>query len=126
MTKEKNQKVENQLKDLEIQMAKLEKQIEELTEMEKTNPEGKVLSGSILTFAGHKAYYLYGASSNEYRDYLPNYNMQLTMMRIARDRGAKTYDFGGQVIIRIKTLNTLVSGSSKKCGDKTQCENRRI
>ncbi len=95
LTKEKNQKVENQLKDLDVQMAKLEKQIEELTEMEKTSPEGKVLSGAILTFAGHKAYYLYGASSNEYRDYLPNYNMQLTMMQIARERGAKTYDFGG-------------------------------
>ncbi|GGB08135.1 N-acetyltransferase [Macrococcus hajekii] len=93
--KEKNQKIENQIKDLDIQLAKLEKQIDELTEMEKTTPEGKVLSGSILTFAGHKAYYLYGASSNEYRDYLPNYNMQLTMMRYARDKGAKTYDFGG-------------------------------
>lgn len=93
--KEKSQKIDNQLKDLEIQMTKLQKQIDELTEMEKTNPEGKVLSGAILTFSGHKAYYLYGASSNEYRDYLPNYNMQLSMMRYAREKGAKTYDFGG-------------------------------
>lgn len=46
-------------------------------------------------FAGNKSYYLYGASSNDYRDFLPNHHMQFEMMKYAREHGATTYDFGG-------------------------------
>ena len=54
-----------------------------------------LVSGALLALSGHKAYYLYGASSNEYRDYLPNHHMQFVMMQYAREKSAKTYDFGG-------------------------------
>lgn len=93
--KKDQKKAKNQLKDIEIKLEKLDKQLKELEALNETNPEGKVLSGALLTFSGHKSYYLYGASSNEYRDYLPNHNMQLSMMKYAREKGAKSYDFGG-------------------------------
>ncbi|WP_414046822.1 lipid II:glycine glycyltransferase FemX [Macrococcus equi] len=95
LQKKDQKKVQNQLNDLNVKEKKLKNQIAELQELEKTHPEGKVLSGALLTFAGNKAYYLYGASSNEYRDYLPNHNMQFSMMQYARSVGAKSYDFGG-------------------------------
>ena len=37
-------------------------------------------------FAGNKSYYLYGASSNDFRDFLPNHHMQFEMMKYARAR----------------------------------------
>src|SRR5699024_8723280 len=56
----------------------------------------------LLALSGHKAYYLYGASSNDYRDFLPNHHMQYAMMQYARDKDAKTYDFGGVSVMREK------------------------
>ena len=67
----------------------------DLLELEKEHPDGIYLSGALLMFAGNKSYYLYGASSNDFRDFLPNHHMQYTMMKYARDHGATTYDFGG-------------------------------
>ncbi|MCE4956453.1 lipid II:glycine glycyltransferase FemX [Macrococcoides caseolyticum] len=93
--KKDQKKAQNQLNDLAVRMDKLKKQIAELEALQTTHPEGKVLSGALLTFSGHKSYYLYGASSNEFRDYLPNHNMQFSMMQYARSVGAKSYDFGG-------------------------------
>lgn len=93
--KKDQKKAQNQLKDIALQQTKLSKQLTELKQLNEAHPEGKILSGALLTFSGYKSYYLYGASSNEYRDYLPNHNMQISMMRYARSRGAKSYDFGG-------------------------------
>lgn len=66
-----------------------------MEKLELSHPEGIYLSGALLMFAGNKSYYLYGASSNEYRDFLPNHHMQFAMMQYAREHGATTYDFGG-------------------------------
>ncbi|TDM12897.1 lipid II:glycine glycyltransferase FemX [Macrococcus lamae] len=88
-------KAANQIKDIDQRQTKLQKQLNELEELQVTHPEGRILAASLLTFSGHKAYYLYSASSNDYRDYLPNHHMQINMMRYSRSRGAKTYDFGG-------------------------------
>lgn len=93
--KKDQKKAENQIKDINNQQQSLNKQIEELKELKERKPEGIYLSGALLLFSGHKSYYLYGASSNDYRDYLPNNHMQFEMMRFAREKGAKTYDFGG-------------------------------
>lgn len=96
LTQKKDQKkAQNQLNDLNIKREKIQKQIAALETLKQTHPEGKVLSGALLTFAGKKSYYLYGASSNEFRDYLPNHNMQFSMMQYARSVGATSYDFGG-------------------------------
>ncbi|NFW94833.1 lipid II:glycine glycyltransferase FemX, partial [Staphylococcus aureus] len=76
-------------------IAKNEDLKRDLEALEKEHPEGIYLSGALLMFAGSKSYYLYGASSNEFRDFLPNHHMQYTMMKYAREHGATTYDFGG-------------------------------
>ena len=95
LSRKQTKKTENQLKDIEIVLNKLNEQIAEMEDLKVKHPEGIYLSGAILTFCGKKAYYLYGASSNEYRGYLPNHKMQIEMMKYARDKGATTYDFGG-------------------------------
>lgn len=93
--KKDSSKKENQLKDLGNRREKLSKQLVEIEVIKQEHPDGVILSGALLAQSGHKAYYLYGASSDSYREYLPNHNMQFEMMKYARDNGAKTYDFGG-------------------------------
>ncbi len=56
---------------------------------------GEVLAGTIAVFFGNKAWYLYGASSNESRGAMPNYLLQWTMICHALDRGCAIYDFRG-------------------------------
>lgn len=53
------------------------------------------LSGGIFIQSGHKGYYLYGASSNNFRDLLPNYFMIWQMMLYAKAQGCTSFDFGG-------------------------------
>ncbi len=57
--------------------------------------QGRVISGALALILGEKAWYLYGASSNEYRNVMPNYLIQWEMIRWARSRGCKIYDFRG-------------------------------
>lgn len=56
---------------------------------------GQAVAGSIEVFCGEKAWYLYGASSNEYRNTMPNYLMQWSMIQRAMERGCWLYDFRG-------------------------------
>lgn len=88
-------KKENQLNDLANRKEKLSNQLVEIEIVKQEHPEGVILSGALLAQSGHKSYYLYGASSDKYREYLPNHHMQFEMMKYARENGAKTYDFGG-------------------------------
>ena len=89
------EKKKNQLNNLNNRMTKLDKQLSDMEKIKESHPDGIVLSGALLALSGHKSYYLYGASSNEYREYLPNHHMQWHMMLYAREKGATTYDFGG-------------------------------
>lgn len=57
--------------------------------------EDKVIAGAILLIIGDKAWYLYGASSNEARNTMPNYLMQWEMIRWAKSQGCTMYDFRG-------------------------------
>ena len=81
-----------------------------MTDLLAKHPNGIYLSGALLMFAGSKSYYLYGASSNDYRDFLPNHHMQYEMMKFAREHGAKHTILVELIIIQIKTLNTTVYG----------------
>lgn len=56
---------------------------------------GQPIAGAIEVFCGKKAWYLYGASSNEHRNAMPNYLLQWTMIQRAMDRGCNLYDFRG-------------------------------
>jgi len=57
--------------------------------------EDKVLSGAISLAFGDKCWYLYGASSNEQRNLMPNYLMQWEMIKWAKEEGCDIYDFRG-------------------------------
>lgn len=89
------QKRGNQLDNLSNRMVKLKAQLDEMNDIKRTHPEGVLLSGALYAQSGHKSYYLYGASSNNLREFLPNHHMQWYMMQYAREHGARSYDFGG-------------------------------
>ena len=93
--KKQDKKTLNKINDAENKIKKTHELKVNLTELEKEHPNGIYLSGALLMFAGNKSYYLYGASSNDFRDFLPNHHMQFEMMKYAREHGATTYDFGG-------------------------------
>ena len=57
--------------------------------------EGKPISGVIPIFYGNKTWYLYGASSNEHRNLMPNYLLQWEMIKMAIQRKDDVYDFRG-------------------------------
>ena len=57
--------------------------------------EGVPIAGTLEIFFGNKAWYLYGASANEYRNLMPNYLLQWTMIKEAVARGLEIYDFRG-------------------------------
>lgn len=56
---------------------------------------GQPIAGAIEVFCGNKAWYLYGASSNEHRNVMPNYLLQWLMIQEAMERGCELYDFRG-------------------------------
>ena len=60
-----------------------------------TRYEGQILSGALCFIIGDKAWYVYGESSNEHRNVMPNYAMQWAMIRWAREAGCTWYDFRG-------------------------------
>lgn len=65
-----------------------------LKEREK-HPDGIIISGAIVSKFGDKAWYMYGASDNIYRDLMPNYLLQWYMIKWAKQSGCKIYDFRG-------------------------------
>ena len=57
--------------------------------------EEKPIAGIIPIMYGNKTWYLYGASSNSYRNLMPNYLLQWTMIKQAIQNGCEMYDFRG-------------------------------
>ena len=57
--------------------------------------KGKVVGGLIATFFGDTATYYYGASSNENRNVMAPYLLQWHVIKEAKERGHKYYDFLG-------------------------------
>ena len=57
--------------------------------------EDKPVAGTLAMCYGNKTWYLYGASSNEYRNYMPNYLLQWEMIRWALEMHCDVYDFRG-------------------------------
>jgi len=57
--------------------------------------EGQPIAGSIAIVYGNKCWYLYGASSNEFRNLMPNYLLQWEMIKLAIESGCDLYDFRG-------------------------------
>jgi lipid II:glycine glycyltransferase (peptidoglycan interpeptide bridge formation enzyme) len=57
--------------------------------------KGQLLAGIFVGLMAKQAIYLYGASSNEQRQLMPNYLLQWEAIRWAKQAGAATYDFWG-------------------------------
>lgn len=57
--------------------------------------DGKPIGGTIAILYGNKCWYLYGASSNESRNLMPNYQLQWEMIKFAMQSGCDIYDFRG-------------------------------
>lgn len=57
--------------------------------------EDKPIAGTLAIRYGDKVWYLYGASSNEYRNLMPNYLLQWRMIQWAIESGSRIYDFRG-------------------------------
>ena len=53
------------------------------------------IAGTLAIHYGDKVWYLYGASSNEHRNLMPNYLLQWSMIRWAIETGCRIYDFRG-------------------------------
>ena len=57
--------------------------------------EGTPIAGTLAIHYGDKVWYLYGASSNEHRNLMPNYLLQWCMIQWAVETGCRVYDFRG-------------------------------
>ena len=57
--------------------------------------EGRIIACLMVFAYGRRAWYLYGASSNEHRDFMPTYILQWEAMRWARAQGCQEYDLWG-------------------------------
>ncbi|MCC8182152.1 MAG: peptidoglycan bridge formation glycyltransferase FemA/FemB family protein [Clostridiales bacterium] len=57
--------------------------------------EGAPIAGAVAIQYGNKTWYLYGASSNDHRNAMPNYLLQWEIIRWAIDGGCSLYDFRG-------------------------------
>ena len=57
--------------------------------------EGAPIAGTLAIWYGDKVWYLYGASSNEHRNLMPNYLLQWSMIQWAIEKGCRIYDFRG-------------------------------
>lgn len=57
--------------------------------------QGQPLSGAISVRYGGRVCYVYGASTSEHREVMPNYLMQWEMIRWAVSTGCQIYDFQG-------------------------------
>ena len=53
------------------------------------------IAGTIPIMYGNKTWYLYGASSNSYRNLMPNYLLQWEMIKMSIARKDEIYDFRG-------------------------------
>ena len=57
--------------------------------------DGKLVAGTFLFKYGQNAWYIYGASANEYRNVMPNYLIQWEMVRWSKAHDCTMYDFRG-------------------------------
>ncbi len=57
--------------------------------------EGRAVAGTIIIWLGKWSWYMYGASSNEERERMPNHLLQWTSMQWAKSHGCWYYNFRG-------------------------------
>lgn len=91
-------KMQSHIKDtkkVETLTSQLDKLKERVDRIDETGKEYIYLSGAIYLYYGNKAWYLYGASRDDFRDTMTNFAMQWAMISDSIDLGLSTYDFRG-------------------------------
>lgn len=78
--------------------------------------ENDKLSAAIAINYGPEMFYLYGASSNEKRNLMPNYLMQWNMIKWALEKKCKIYNFGG--IVHMNKENGLYKFKTGFCREE--------
>ncbi len=82
--------------------------------------ESEPLAAAITTNYNSKMFYVYGASSNEKRNLMPNYLMQFEMIKWGLQTNCNSYDFGGVFKLdKSDGLYKFKSGFCKKEGVTT-------
>ncbi len=96
-TTDENKKAnyQSELTSLDTRKLRSQERIQEMQGFLTNKKEKLYLSGAIITKCGHNAHYLYAASSDDFREYYPNYYLQYNMMNFAKSIGATQYDMGG-------------------------------
>ncbi len=79
--------------------------------------DGKTIAGALNVVCGDKEWYVYGASSNEYRNVMPNYLVQWEMIRWAIERGCRWYDFRGGYPDESNPLHGIFKFKKGFCND---------
>lgn len=74
--------------------------------------ENEPLAALMIFSQGKRAWYLYGASSNEHRDRMPTYLLQWEAIRWARQRGCIEYDLWGVPDVDENILETEFTSRS--------------
>jgi len=91
----KRQKLENKLAPELKKSENLNAQLTEMKALYDKHPDGIYMSGILTTYYGDKAWYLYGASDDNYREFMPNYLIQWHALTGAKAEGYGIYDFFG-------------------------------
>lgn len=95
LNEKKRQKLINKLEPEKNKLQNITQQLKEVEQLYKEHPTGITMSGIITTYFGNKAWYLYGASDNVYREFMPNYLIQWKALTDAKQDGYEIYDFFG-------------------------------
>jgi peptidoglycan pentaglycine glycine transferase (the first glycine) len=66
--------------------------------------QGDILGALMVFTHGNRAWYFYGASSNEHRNRMPSYILQWETMKWARSQGCLEYDLWGVPDVDIESL----------------------
>lgn len=57
--------------------------------------EGLPIAGLVLYYFGERAFYVYGMSTDQYRNYMPTYALQWEAIQRSKEKGKKFYDLWG-------------------------------
>ena len=86
------------------------------------DPNDTPIAGTLAIHYGDKVWYLYGASSNEHRNLMPNYLLQWRMIQWAVETNCRIYDFRGVSgdVSEDNPLYGLFRFKQGFCGDFTE------
>lgn len=57
--------------------------------------EGKIIAGNVISFFGDTATYMHGGADYEMRNFMSPYSLQWELIKEAKRKGYRYYDFGG-------------------------------